>query len=161
MTLDDHPLRLPDRPETLENYRICGHPAKTGYPCGQRANKNPSTGELSPCTRHTPDPERAAKEAARLQDIAEHRKQWEAHAIADSGNALRTDLPEDITPRIFTLIDPKRGRFAVGADDKKNMVKAAPPKRQLLVVWTGQWRSDAFTITAKDAKSKVGIGGRK
>jgi len=72
-------------------------------------------------------------------------------------SALRSaeELPESIRPARFTIIDPTVPSFAAGADEKRQLLAAAPDERQLIVVWTGEWRSDAFAIDAADAKSRV------
>jgi hypothetical protein len=65
------------------------------------------------------------------------------------------DLPESIKPVSLTLIDPKAMQYATTVTDKRELLAAVPPNRKMIVVWTGQYRSDAFEITAREANARM------
>lgn len=71
------------------------------------------------------------------------------------GQDYRTDIPDSIKGSAFTLIDPRAGKFATGVGDKRALIANAPKTRKLLLAWSGQWKTDIFTLTAGEAASRM------
>jgi hypothetical protein len=65
------------------------------------------------------------------------------------------ELPASIKPSIFTLIDPQTREFETTVGGKRELLAFAPPTRRLMLVWTGQYRSDVFEITVAQARDRM------
>lgn len=75
------------------------------------------------------------------------------------GRKLRPaeELPESIKGPLFTLVDLSRGVFDHGVEGKREILRGVGAAKKLIVVWTGNYRSDAFSITAGDARKRMGM----
>jgi hypothetical protein len=66
-----------------------------------------------------------------------------------------SELPISIKSAIFTLIRPATREFASGVMDKRDLLRGGEPSDELIVIWTGQYRSDAFAVTVAEARERL------
>lgn len=154
-------LRNPDEPETVWNYRICGAKTKiTGEPCNGRALRERDwfCGKHDPVSIEAREVERKAKYAAiEAANLARYRANWRT-----AGDDLRTDLVYSlrttgysILSSGFTIICTETMQYAINSTDKKATLLGCPDTANFIVVWRGQWKSDAFTATAAELREFI------
>ena len=153
--MTDHPLLNPDEPESLFNYRTCGAPTKvSGKPCRLRLGW-----EMDTCRTHSPQEQkdRERERQAQREIFEAARAEREKVLWKEAGVPLRGDY-EDIPllSNLVTLINPRTRMFGTSPGQKRAMLTGdIPDDFPFLLVWQGQWRNDAFLLSASQLKLRL------
>lgn len=152
-----HPLKFPGQPESYLNHRICAHETTRGTACMNPAQRHYEDRYRSiPCAIHQSDAYKTER-ALYLEKERKRPLEWQTPVMTSAaGEPLRTDIPPSLLDISVTLIDPSTGRFATSPAGMRQMVVDYQTRNaNLIMVWKGQWRSDAFAITAKEAHTRL------